>query len=109
MNERAAQQYENSIQDIFFNCDKSGSKRKDFMESQRSLKPPPRFKLDTFNITIEYEGRDGSKTLFKNKKVDYCPKDQGILVAPLLSTISLECGLEMANHTVFYFSPIHKS
>lgn len=109
MNERAAQQYENSIQDIFFTNDKPASKRKDWMESQKSVRPPPRFRLDTFNVTVEFEGRDGSKTLFKNKKVEYCSNDHGILIASLLSAISHECGLQMENHTVFYYSPTHKS
>lgn len=54
------------------------------------------------NVSIEFESKSSSKTLFKNQKVQY-DKEGGILLAPLLERIK-ESGYSLAHHVVSYYS-----
>lgn len=45
--------------------------------------PLPAFRMDLLNVSLEFEGKSASKTLFKNKKVSY-DAHGSILIAPLL-------------------------
>lgn len=45
--------------------------------------PSPNFRTTSLNVSLEFEGKQSSKTLFKNKRVTY-DVDGAILLAPLL-------------------------